>query len=109
MDDNMTGLFTSDPTGAATDYGTFTPSYQDDASTGVESSSAALHVASTTIDTSPITWDDATWILTSSFIIFTMQSGKPTFVNTFITIYIKDTGKSVSMDLHVSHGLVSSF
>ncbi|KAK6179626.1 hypothetical protein SNE40_011941 [Patella caerulea] len=23
----------------------------------------------------PITWDDATWILTSSFIIFTMQSG----------------------------------
>lgn len=23
-----------------------------------------------------ITWDDATWILTSSFIIFTMQSGK---------------------------------
>lgn len=22
-----------------------------------------------------ITWDDATWILTSSFIIFTMQSG----------------------------------
>ena len=24
----------------------------------------------------PITWDDATWILTSSFIIFTMQSGE---------------------------------
>ena len=24
----------------------------------------------------PMTWDDATWILTSSFIIFTMQSGK---------------------------------
>ena len=23
-----------------------------------------------------MTWDDATWILTSSFIIFTMQSGK---------------------------------
>jgi hypothetical protein len=23
-----------------------------------------------------LTWDDATWILTSSFIIFTMQSGK---------------------------------
>jgi hypothetical protein len=23
-----------------------------------------------------ITWDDATWILTSSFVIFTMQSGK---------------------------------
>ncbi|XP_041364174.1 putative ammonium transporter 3 [Gigantopelta aegis] len=25
--------------------------------------------------TGPITWDDATWILTSAFIIFTMQSG----------------------------------
>ena len=24
----------------------------------------------------PITWDDATWILTSAFIIFTMQSGQ---------------------------------
>ena len=23
-----------------------------------------------------LTWDDATWILTSSFIIFTMQSGE---------------------------------
>ena len=26
----------------------------------------------------PITWDDATWILTSAFIIFTMQSGRYT-------------------------------
>ena len=26
-----------------------------------------------------ITWDDATWILTSAFIIFTMQSGKLEF------------------------------
>ena len=24
-----------------------------------------------------ISWDDATWVLTSSFIIFTMQSGEP--------------------------------
>ena len=24
----------------------------------------------------PMDWDDATWILTSSFIIFTMQSGE---------------------------------
>ena len=28
----------------------------------------------------PITWDDATWILTSSFIIFTMQSGRKLFI-----------------------------
>lgn len=27
-------------------------------------------------DYKTISWDDATWILTSSFIIFTMQSGK---------------------------------
>ncbi|GFO02593.1 ammonium transporter, partial [Plakobranchus ocellatus] len=27
------------------------------------------------LTSSPITWDDATWILTSAFIIFTMQSG----------------------------------
>ena len=26
--------------------------------------------------TGPLTWDDATWILTSAFIIFTMQSGR---------------------------------
>ena len=29
-----------------------------------------------TIVKGPITWDDATWILTSAFIIFTMQSGR---------------------------------
>ena len=29
-----------------------------------------------TDDVGPVTWDDATWILTSAFIIFTMQSGK---------------------------------
>lgn len=26
------------------------------------------------------TWDDATWILTSSFMIFTMQSGKASHI-----------------------------
>ncbi len=31
----------------------------------------------------PITWDDATWILTSAFIIFTMQSGELLFLNMF--------------------------
>lgn len=29
----------------------------------------------------PATWDDATWILTSSFIIFTMQSGKASHIS----------------------------
>ena len=35
---------------------------------------------------SDITWDDATWILTSSFIIFTMQSG-----NIYFTLNVKNT------------------
>jgi len=34
----------------------------------------------------PITWDDATWILTSSFIIFTMQSGKRSVIYTNIEL-----------------------
>ena len=29
-------------------------------------------------------WDDATWILTSSFIIFTMQSGQSAFLSNLI-------------------------
>ncbi|XP_064619603.1 putative ammonium transporter 3 [Lineus longissimus] len=80
MAENITGLFMSDLTGADSDYGTFTHSNRDDASTVAASSSGAIPTRSpvhTTpkIDTGPITWDDATWILTSSFIIFTMQSG----------------------------------
>ncbi|XP_064619944.1 putative ammonium transporter 2 [Lineus longissimus] len=33
------------------------------------------NVSSTAVSDRLITWDDATWILTSSFVIFTMQSG----------------------------------
>ncbi|XP_069136680.1 putative ammonium transporter 3 [Argopecten irradians] len=44
------------------------------------SAQQAVNTSSDTSDSrtgsiGPITWDDATWILTSSFIIFTMQSG----------------------------------
>ena len=39
------------------------------------------------VDVGPITWDDATWILTSSFIIFTMQSGKFTKGFEFLRAY----------------------
>lgn len=35
-----------------------------------------------------MTWDDATWILTSSFIIFTMQSG---MFFKYTIIYIENT------------------
>ena len=38
-----------------------------------------------------ITWDDATWILTSAFIIFTMQSGELEFrfrLNIYFTSFL---------------------
>lgn len=39
-----------------------------------------------------LTWDDATWILTSSFIIFTMQSGRFLLENfNFITVSFIDS------------------
>ncbi len=44
----------------------------------IEASSYVQTTKGTTVDNGAegaITWDDATWILTSSFIIFTMQSG----------------------------------
>ena len=37
-------------------------------------------ISVTTMTERAMTWDDATWILTSSFIIFTMQSGSFSFV-----------------------------
>ena len=39
--------------------------------------------------TGDITWDDATWILTSSFIIFTMQSGEYHIKNYIYIVYPK--------------------
>lgn len=36
-----------------------------------------------------VSWDDATWIMTSSFIIFTMQSGSMIFLLTHFWIYVK--------------------
>ena len=43
---------------------------------------AAENATGIDLTSSPITWDDATWILTSAFIIFTMQSGKSNSVIT---------------------------
>ena len=41
-------------------------------------------------DKTVITWDDATWILTSAFIIFTMQSGEvsSSFLRVIIKVFI---------------------
>ena len=38
-----------------------------------------IHDVTTKNPDDEITWDDATWILTSAFIIFTMQSGESEF------------------------------
>ena len=48
---------------------------------------ASLGIATTTSTlTEPDSWsDDATWILTSAFIIFTMQSGNALYFGNFVT------------------------
>ena len=48
-------------------------------------------------------WDDATWILTSAFVIFTMQSGEIVFIdNTNIEVsslccFVPTTGRNFSL------------
>ena len=50
-----------------------------------ESQTTSFYVTSKSPD-DEITWDDATWILTSAFIIFTMQSGKSIPIIAMITV-----------------------
>ncbi len=50
-----------------------------DATAALNATTAAEVTPVPTTAEAEMTWDDATWILTSSFIIFTMQSGTRSF------------------------------